>query len=59
MNPMPRLLSTTLITLAAALLLAVVAGFSDWSATALLLGMALVGALCVTLLVRADRAHHE
>lgn len=56
---MPRLLSTTLITLAAAMLLAVSAGFGDWSAAALLLGMGLVSALCVTLLVRADRTHHE
>jgi len=56
---MSRLLPTTLITFAAAMLLAVLAGFGDWSATALLLGMSLVAALYVTLLVRGDRAHHE
>jgi len=56
---MPQLLSTILITLAATILLGVVAGLGDWSATALLGGLTVVGALCVGLLVRADRAHHE
>jgi len=51
--------STILITLAATILLAVVAGLGDWSATALLGGMALVGVLFVGLMARADRAHHE
>lgn len=59
LDPMPHLLSTILITLAATILLGVVAGLGDWSATALLGGMTVVGALCVGLLVRADRAHHE
>lgn len=56
---MPHMLSTSLITLAAAMILAVVAGLGDWSATALLGGMTLVGVLFMALLVRADRAHDE
>jgi hypothetical protein len=51
--------STILITLAATILLAVVAGLGDWSATALLGGMALVGVLFVSLMARADRAHQR
>jgi hypothetical protein len=56
---MPHLLSTILITLAAIVLLGVVAGLGDWSATALLGGMTLVGVLFTGLLVRGDRTHHE
>ncbi len=57
---MPRhLLSTTLIPLAGAVLLGVLGGLGDWSASALLAGMALVAVVWLTLLVRADRAHDK